>query len=212
MWFLLAALAFFCFLMFQDAWNRMEVNERVVYSMLLFPCLLLIFYPTVFGIQNAWNRILEIIFGIPNYRYKVWGVRILMIFLIVFVVLVAFAWLAAFLLYPLNPFTLALQLIFPVLFFGSLACMLSTLIRSGNGTAVVVILLSILIFVISNSDNTIRYTFWNVFLNPFSVPYHIHPLIWEMIVVKSRIFLLAASVVWVMISSLSLQKREKFIG
>lgn len=91
-WFLLAALTFFCFLIFQNAWNRLEVNEGVIYSMLLFPCLLLIFYSTVFWIQNDEdNRILEIIFGIPNYRYKVWGVRLLMIFLIVFMVLIAFA-------------------------------------------------------------------------------------------------------------------------
>lgn len=100
---------------------------------------------------------------------------------------------------------------FPVLFFGSLACMLSTLIRSGNGTAVVMILASILMFVVGNLEGT-RNTFWDVFMNHFSVPYHIHPLIWETVVVKSRIFLLSASVVWIMISSLSLQKSEKFIG
>jgi len=80
-WFLLASLAFFAFFMFNLAWNRGEINEGAIYSMLLFPCLLLIFYPVVFGIQNDDdNRILEIIFGIPNYRYKVWGVRMLMVY------------------------------------------------------------------------------------------------------------------------------------
>jgi hypothetical protein len=77
----LAAFGFFAFFMFQQAWNRAEINEGSIYGLLLFPCLLLIFYPVVFGIQNDEdNRILEIIFGIPNYRYKVWGVRMLMIY------------------------------------------------------------------------------------------------------------------------------------
>ena len=50
-WFLLAAFGFFAFFMFQRAWNRGEINEGYIYTLLLFPCLLLIFYP-VFGIQT----------------------------------------------------------------------------------------------------------------------------------------------------------------
>lgn len=41
-WFLLAAFAFFAFFMFQQAWNRAEINEGSIYNLLLFPCLLLI--------------------------------------------------------------------------------------------------------------------------------------------------------------------------
>jgi hypothetical protein len=90
-WFLLAAFLFFAFFMFQQAWNRVEINEGSVYNLLLFPCLLLIFYPVVFGIQNDEdNRILEIIFGIPNYRYKVWGVRMLMMYVANFFILLLF--------------------------------------------------------------------------------------------------------------------------
>lgn len=51
-WFLLAAFGFFAFFMFQSAWNRAEINEGLIYNILMFPCLLLIFYPAVFGIQN----------------------------------------------------------------------------------------------------------------------------------------------------------------
>ena len=42
-WFLLAALAFFAYFMFDLAWNRKEINEGAIYTVLLFPCLLLIF-------------------------------------------------------------------------------------------------------------------------------------------------------------------------
>lgn len=44
-WFLLAAFGFFAFFMFQSAWNRAEINEGLIYNILMFPCLLLIFYP-----------------------------------------------------------------------------------------------------------------------------------------------------------------------
>ena len=48
-WFLLAAFLFFAYFMFQIAWSRSEVNEGVVYNLLMFPCVLLVFYPAVFG-------------------------------------------------------------------------------------------------------------------------------------------------------------------
>ena len=69
-WFLLAAFVFFAYFMFQAAWNRAEINEGLIYNLLMFPCVLLVFYPAVFGIQNDEdNRILEILFGIPDYKY-----------------------------------------------------------------------------------------------------------------------------------------------
>ena len=98
-WFLLAAFAFFAYFMFQAAWNRAEINEGLIYNLLMFPCVLLVFYPAVFGIQNDEdNRILEILFGIPDYKYKVWGVRLLMIYVAIFFILVAFSYLATLLL------------------------------------------------------------------------------------------------------------------
>jgi hypothetical protein len=210
-WFLLAAFGFFAFFMFQNAWNRSEVNEGVIFNMLIFPALLLIFYPTVFGIQNDEdNRILEILFGIPNYRYKVWGIRLLMIYLIVYVTLIIFSYVEIFLLFPVNPFEMSIQLMFPILFFGNMAFMFSTITRSGNGTAVVMIILGIALFIFVNTD-FIRNSYWNIMLNPFSAPRNIHPLIWEGTVVKSRIFLFVAGIVWLMIGSLNLQKREKFV-
>lgn len=103
--------------MFQSAWNRAEINEGLIYNILMFPCLLLIFYPAVFGIQNDEDsRILEILFGIPDYRYKVWGVRLLMIYVVIFAILIVFSYIAILLLYPINPFEMSLQLMFPVLF------------------------------------------------------------------------------------------------
>lgn len=211
-WFLLAAFAFFAFFMFQQAWNRAEINEGSIYNLLLFPCLLLIFYPVVFGIQNDEdNRILEIIFGIPNYRYKVWGVRMLMIYVANYFILVVFAFVARLLLYPVNIFEMAFQLLFPMLFFGNLAFMFSTTTRSGNGTAVIMIIFGLLFFIFMNANRQIAHSYWNVFLNPFSIPSNIHPVIWQNTILKSRLFLLIGAVVWLLIGFLNLQKREKFV-
>ncbi|MDR2680523.1 MAG: hypothetical protein LBC47_06915 [Tannerella sp.] len=211
-WFLMAAFAFFAFFMFQQAWNRSEISEGLIYSLLLFPCLLLIFYPVVFGIQNDEdNRILEIIFGIPNYRYKVWGVRMLMVYVANYFILVIFAYVARLLLYPVNIFEMAAQLIFPMLFFGNLAFMFSTITKSGNGTAVIMIILGLVFFISMNAVNTITNSFWNVFLNPFTIPRDIHPMIWQNTIIKSRIFLLTGGLVWLMTGLLNLQKREKFV-
>jgi hypothetical protein len=211
-WFLMAAFAFFAFFMFQQAWNRSEINEGSIYSLLLFPCLLLIFYPVVFGIQNDEdNRILEIIFGIPNYRYKIWGVRMLMVYAANYVILVIFAYVARLLLYPVNIFEMAAQLIFPMLFFGNLAFMFSTITKSGNGTAVIMIVLGLAFFIFMNAVNVLTNSFWNVFLNPFTIPRDIHPVIWQNTMLKSRIFLLTGGIIWLMIGLLNLQKREKFV-
>lgn len=210
-WFLLAAFVFFAYFMFQSAWNRMEINEGLIYNLLMFPCILLVFYPAVFGIQNDEDsRILEILFGIPNYKYKVWGVRLLMIYVAIFFILVVFSYLATLLLYPVNPFEMAIQLMFPLVFFGNLAFMLSTITRSGNGTAVLTIILAILLLITSEMD-FIQHSFWNILLNPFKVPDNFLPVIWEGLIVKNRIFLLIGGSVWMMIGLLNLQKRERFI-
>ena len=218
-WFLLASFVFFAFFMFQLAWNRGEINEAAIYNMLLFPCLLLIFYPVVFGIQNDEdNKILEIIFGIPNYRFKVWGLRILMVYLANYFILIVFAYISRILLYPVSSVEMAAQLIFPMLFFGNLAFMFSTITRSGNGTAVLMILIGLFLFVFMNStfdsggqSTGFSNTFWNVFLNPFKTPSNIHPIIWYNTIVKNRMFLVIGGGAFLMIGLLNLQKRERFV-
>ena len=232
-WFLLASFAFFGYFMYDAAWNKTEINEATIYNMLFFPCLLLIFYPVVFGIQNDEdNRILEIIFGIPNYRFKVWGLRMLMVYVANFFILILFSYVARLLLYPINPVEMAAQLIFPMLFFGNLAFMFSTITRSGNGTAVLMIIIGLLFFILMNTSgsggggqsfggpgggggntpaSSISNEFYNVFINPFTIPSNIHPMIWQNTLIQSRIFLTLGGIVFLMIGLLNLQKREKFV-
>lgn len=209
-WFCLVALLLFLVLMFQTAWEGIVPNESIIYSQLFFPAILLVFYPSVFGIQNdADNKILEILFGIPNYMYKVWLMRLLLIYIEVFFILVFYSYLAKYLLYPVYPFEMAYQVMYPALFMGTLAFLFSTLTRNGNATAILVIVLGIVIWMLGGIMFSNHWAF--IQLNPYDIPNNIHPVIWEATIFKNRLFLGIGSVVWMMLGLLNLQKREKFI-
>lgn len=207
--FLLAALAFYLFFMVISVFDDDNIDISMLYELTFFPGILLIFYPTVFGIQRDDDaRMLEILFGIPDYRYKVWLVRILLIFIQVFLLLILFAALGSWLLYPIDPFQLAAQLIFPICFFGSLAFLLSTWVRNGNATAVIIVLLGIVLTIFSE---IVEDTMWDIFFNPFDMPRNFGQLAWQKIVWKSRIFLSVGSLVFILTALLNLQKRERYI-
>lgn len=209
-WFLLAAFAIFLFFAIETVYNGRSMSEQVVYSLLLFPGILLIFYPAVFGIQNDDDaRMLEILFGIPNYRYKVWLVRLIMIYTLVFIILVLFSAFASVLLYKINLLEMASQLMFPILFLGSMAFMFSTLIKNGNGTAVAMVLIGVALLIMR--ENLMQGTQWDIFLNPFNIPRNLNEVIWTGIIRKNRIFMAIASLVFVLYGLYNLQKREKFV-
>jgi hypothetical protein len=206
-WFILAALVFLLFFMFQAAWQRTDITESLIYNLFIFPSMLLVFYPSVFGIQNDEDaRILELLFGISNYKYKVWAVRLLIIYVAIFFILILFSYIAMILMYPVNPLVMSLQLMFPILFYGNLAFMFSTITRSGNGTAVIMIVIAVAILILQ------RDAYWNILLNPFALPRNMLPVVWESIILKNRILLLAGSIIWMLAGLQNLQKREKFLG
>ena len=209
-WFLLTSFALFGYFIWNSLWMGELPNDEMIYGHLFFPALLLVFYPATFGIQNdADNRILEILFGIPNYMYKVWFSRLILIYLLVFLVLVAYGFAAYWLVYPISPWAMSFWLMFPVLFVGNLAFYFSTLTRNGNATAILLIILGIAIIYLR--DSFFRDTMWDISLNPYRLPENIHPIIWGNTVFKNHLFLIIGSVVWMMLGLLNLQKREKFI-
>lgn len=209
LWFLLAALGFYLFFMVVNVMEGEEINIGLIYELTFFPAILLIFYPMVFGIQRDEDaRMLEILFGIPDYRYKVWLVRVILVFGQIFIFLSVFAAIGAWLLYPINPFLLARQLLFPILFLGSLAFFLSTWIKNGNATAVVMVLLGIILTMFSE---ILEDTFWNIFLNPFEPERGFNELSWQLIVWKNRIFLSVGALVFILGALLNLQQRERYV-
>lgn len=208
-WFLVASFAFYLFFSIMNIYQGRVLSEGLVYNLMLFPGVLLIFYPSVFGIQNDEDsRMLEILFGIPNYRYKVWLVRLMMIFIQVFLILIVYGYLSSFLLYTVNPLELAYHLMYPVGFLGAMAFMFSTLIKNGNGTAVIMILIGVGLLILGEP---LERSQWNIFLNPLELPNNFNAVIWDGIVTRNRIFLGVGMIVFLLYGLFNLQNREKFV-
>lgn len=207
--FVLAAFGFYLLFGTLMALNENSIELDEIFGLMLFPALLLVFYPTVFGIQtDADARSLEIIFGIPDYRYKVWLVRLVIVFLIVFVLLFPFAIISNTFLMTIPILEMNLQLMVVVIFIGSLSFGVSTIVKNGNGTAVVMVIVGLVFLIFSDSLDE---SMWNIFLNPFDIPRNMNEIIWEGIIFKSRVFLLSTSVVMILLGLLNLQTREKFL-
>ena len=180
-----------------------------LYGIFLFSGILLVFYPSVFGIQNDQDaRTIEILFGIPNYRYKVWLVRILLIFVIAFLIMLVFTFLSSVLILKFRFVNMATQVMIPVLFLGVMAFMLSTVVRNGNGTAVIMIIFGMFFLILAEP---LRKSQWNVFLNPYQLPNDVNETTWAIITLKNRIILITGTILFLLAALYNLQKREKFM-
>jgi hypothetical protein len=200
---------FFGFIIFITIIEDPDFNEAVIYGFLVFPGLLLVFYPMAYGIQNDDDsKMLETIFGIPNYRYKVWLLRFVLTMGVAFVILFALGNIANLTLYRFNILPMLGQVLFPIVFLSAMAFMVSTLIRNGNGTAIVVVIVAFIFFVFAES---LEYSAYNVFLNPFSEPRDMSEFIWLTIIFKNRIYLIVASALCLLFGMFNLQFRERFV-
>jgi hypothetical protein len=113
-----------------------------------------------------------------------------------------------FLLTPVGILEISWNVMFPIYFLGSLAFMFSTIIKNGNGTAVVMVILGVCLLIVSE---ILDRTMWNIFLNPFDIPNRLNEMVWQEITLKNRIFLAVGTVLFVLYGLFNLQKREKFI-
>ena len=208
-WFLAGSVVFYLGLSVIYVLSNEISRMPDLYGVFLFSGILLIFYPSVFGIQNDQDaRTIEILFGIPNYRYKVWLLRIMLILVIAFLIMVIFTWLSNVLIIKFNFINVTVQVMIPVFFLGMMAFMLSTLIRNGNGTAVVMIIFGIFFLIL---EDPLRKSQWNVFLNPFNPAYDVSETTWALITLKNRIILVTGTIIFLLAALLNLQKREKFM-
>jgi hypothetical protein len=208
-YFILAAFIFFLLFGTIMAFKSDVLNIDEIYGLIAFPGILLVFYPAVFGIQSdADHRTLEIIFGIPNYRYKVWLVRYAMILVVVFALLFPFAGLAYYALVSFPLVSMVLQLMVLVVFVSALGFSISTIVKNGNATAVIMVIFGLAFLILSDELDTSK---WNVFLNPFSSPDNINAIVWQETVRQNRIILGITSMVLILLGLLNLQQREKFL-
>ena len=208
-YFLLASLIFFIIVTIISLFNNSNPSEEDVYYLLMFPGILLVFYPSAFGIQNDVDaRTLEIIFGIPNYRYKVWLIRLILIYIVVVFCLVILSYLSSFALIRISELEMSFQLMFPIFFLGSLAFMFSTIIRSGNGTAAIMVIIGIIFWI---AIDFMEESKWYIFLNPFETNPNMSETAWQEITLYNRMYLVVGSIITIVFGLFNLQKREKFV-
>jgi hypothetical protein len=208
-YFLISALVLFLFIIGVNLFNGESLVEAGIYEILLLTGALLLFYPTTFGIQSDKDaRTLEIIFGIPDYRYRVWLMRLILIYAITFFILIV---LSLLLRYELNAFDVLdmnVQVFFPLMFLGLFAFFLSTVMRSGNGTAAVVIILGVILMIFSQNMDL---GYWNIFFNPYDIPSSTSEAVWQSLTTKNRIFLCTGAIIFLLGGLMNLQQREKFL-
>jgi len=208
-WFLAGSVLFYFGLSVIYVFTEDVSKMNDLYFVFLFSGILLVFYPSVFGIQNDQDaRTIEILFGIPNYRYKVWLVRIILIFVIAFLIMLVFTFLASVLIVKFRFVSVTVQIMIPVMFLGMMAFMLSTVVRNGNGTAVIMIIFGLIFMILADA---LQRSQWNVFLDPYDVPYDVSETTWAIITIKNRIILVTGSIVFLLAALFNLQKREKFM-
>ena len=184
-------------------------TSATVCHLLLVPGILIIFYPSTFSIQIDTDiRMIETLFGIPNYRYKVWLVRLGLIFAIAFMLLLVLGILSRFILAAFPFWKMIYQLMLPLIFLSSMSFMLATLTRSGAGTGTIVVILIIGFWL---GYSSLEGSSWNLFHNPFATPSENQARIWDQITFYNRIYLLVGSILAALYGLLNLQRRERFI-
>ena len=208
-WFLAGSIVFYLGLSVIYVFSNDVSRMSDLYGVFIFSGILLVFYPSVFGIQNDQDsRTIEILFGIPNYRYKVWLVRIILIFTIASLIMLVFTFLSSILIVKFRVVYVTFQVMLPVMFLGMMAFMLSTVIRNGNGAAVVMIIIGMFFLIL---QEPLLRSQWNVFLNPFDPPWDVNETIWAIITLKNRIILITGTILFLLAALFNLQKREKFM-
>jgi len=208
-YFILAAVIFYLLVGTIMAFDNPRIDLSEIYGLIAFPAVLLAFYPSVFGIQSdADARTLEIIFGIPDYRYKVWLVRYLMILLLVFLMLFPLAGMSWYLLVSFPFLKMILHLMVLVVFTSSMSFAVSTMVRNGNATAVIMIVFGLVFLILTEELDESK---WNIFLSPFQDSANMSEVLYKEILFQNRLILGISSLVFLLLAMLHLQSREKFL-
>jgi hypothetical protein len=184
-------------------------NAEAIYYFLLVPGVLLVFYPASYGIQSDIDsRMIETLFGIPDYRYKVWVARNITQYLVIMALLGILAIFSRFALADFSIIPMLFQLLFPVVFIGSIGFMISSLTRNGNGTAAVLVVIVMFFWI---AVEPLEGTRWNLFHNPFANVDQLEAMLWSDITLYNRIYILIASLAAMTFGLFRLQQREKFV-
>lgn len=151
---------------------------------------------------------LEILFGIPNYRYKVYLVRFLLSILLLLLIMTLMSWIVVFTVIRIPVFQMVYELMYSLIFLASLSFLFTTLIKNASGAAVVMVIIGLVFLILAEPLQSSK---WNIFLNPFDVPSNMSYAIWQNVLYQNRMMLVVGSVISILWSLINLQKREKFV-
>jgi hypothetical protein len=208
-YFLIAAIAFYLMIIGIMLFSDNTQTEADIYNTIIFPGILIIFYPLVFNIQNDKDsRMIEIIFGVPDYRYKVYLIRFAISIVFLFLILLLLAAFSGFAIVKVPVFEMVYELLYPLLFLAGLSFLFSTILKNGRGAAVVMVIIGLVFFILAEP---LEHNKWNIFLNPFDVPSDMSIGIWMNVVFQNRMILIIGSIISLLWSMINLQKRESFV-
>jgi hypothetical protein len=208
-YFLIASVAFFLMVMGIMLFTNSSVNESDIFSTLIFPGILVAFYPVIFNIQNDKDaRMLEIIFGVPNYRYKVYLLRFVISMLLLFVILILMTYFTVFAVLRVPVFKMVYELMYSLLFLSCLSFLFATLVKNASGAAVIMIIIGLFFMILGEN---LEHSKWNIFLNPFDIPSDMSMSVWRNVIYQNRLMLIAGSAISLLWALINLQKREKFV-
>ena len=209
-YFLLLALLIFCIVVVvHTAQEEVPPSAAVVYYFLLVPGVLLMFYPSAYCVQSdVDSRMVETLFGIPDYRYKVWLARHAVQQVVIAVILLLLSALCKMALTDFSVWAMVFHLMFPIFFLSSLGFMLATLIRSGNGTAAILLILGLFFWILTEPLEGSR---WNLYHNPFAPVEAYESIIQQATTFYNRVYLLVGTVLATLFGLLRLQQRERFV-
>ncbi|MCZ4695700.1 hypothetical protein DWB61_12910 [Ancylomarina euxinus] len=208
-YFLIAAFAFFLMVTGIMLFSDSSPEEADIFSTLLFPGILILFYPVIYNIQSDKDtRMLEIIFGIPNYRYKVYLVRFLLSIMLLLVLISFMSWIVVFAIIRIPVFHMVYELMYSLIFLASLAFLLASLIKNASGASVIMVIIGLIFLILAEPLESSK---WNIFLNPFNVPSDMSYAIWQNVLYQNRMMLIVGSIISILWSLINLQKREKFV-
>ena len=184
-------------------------NSERLFNYLLAPGILLVFYPAVYGIQRDQDtRMVETLFGIPDYRYKVWLTRLVTLYIIIAALMFALVLLCRITLADFPVWRMVYHVMMPLIFLGSLAFFLSAQTTSGNVTAVILVIFLLFFWVLGDE---IQSSSWYLFHNPFRSVEALRSTLWAETTFYNRLYLILGSAIATLFALLRLQNREKFI-
>jgi len=208
-YFMIAAISFYLLVTIIMLFSDFSPMAENVYGSLIFPGLLIMFYPVLFNIQNDKDsRMLEIVFSIPNYRYSIYMLRFFISILLLAFVVFLMTLFSVFALVQVPVFYMVYQVMYPLLFMACLSFLFTTLVKNASGAAVIMVIIGLFFWIMAEP---LQFSKWNIFLNPFNMPNDMSYTIWLNVIFQNRLMLIIGSIISILWALINLQRREKFV-